>query len=44
MTMADKTFVIIKSELFEKKKSQKLNQKLRNIIKKVAGYEYEIIR
>lgn len=42
-TLDDKTFVVITSELFEKKKSQKNNQKTKNIIDKVANYEYEII-
>jgi hypothetical protein len=43
-TLEDKTFVVITSELFEKKKSQKINQKIKNTIQKVASYEYEIIK
>lgn len=44
ITLEDKTFVIIASELFEKKKSQKNNKKNIPIIKKVGKTEYEIIR
>ena len=43
-TLEDKTFVVITSELFEKKKSQKINQRIKNTIEKVASYEYEIIK
>lgn len=43
-TLEDKTFVVITSELFDKKKSQKINQRIKNTIEKVAGYEYEIIK
>jgi len=42
-TLADKTFVIITAELFEHKKTQKIKQKNKNLIEKVAEYEYEII-
>ncbi|RYM31298.1 hypothetical protein ERX46_16570 [Brumimicrobium glaciale] len=42
LTLKDKTFVVITSELFEKKKSQKVKGKNRNIIEKVGSYEYEI--
>jgi len=42
LTSTDKTFVVITSELFEKKKSQKNNQRIINTIEKVASYEYEI--
>jgi len=42
-TIKDRTFVIIMAELIEKKKSQGINQKTKNLIEKVAGYEYEII-
>jgi hypothetical protein len=42
-TIKDRTFVIIMAELLEKKKSQGINQKTKNLIEKVAGYEYEII-
>ena len=42
-TLEDKTFVVVTAELFEKKKTQGVKQKTRNIIEKVAGYEYEII-
>lgn len=43
-TLEDKTFIVVTAELFEKKKTQGLKQKSRNIIKKVASYEYEIIK
>ncbi len=42
-TMGDRTFVIVAVELFEKKKSQHLSPKAKNLIEKVATYEYEII-
>lgn len=42
-TMEDRTFVVITSELFEKKKTQKVKGKNKNIIEKVGSYEYEII-
>jgi hypothetical protein len=38
----DKTFVIIASELLERKKSQKNTHKEKNLIKKVASYEFTI--
>lgn len=44
MRTKDKTFVIIASELLEKKKSQKNTQKEINLIEKVAKYEYEITK
>ena len=43
MTVGNKLFVVIASELLEKKKNTKLNLKQRNLIEKVGGYEYEII-
>lgn len=43
VTMNDKTFVIIASELIEKKKTDQLTYKEKQVIKKVAGYEYEEI-
>lgn len=44
VTLEDKTFVIIASQLYEKKKSQKNNEKTKNIINKVGNTDYEIIR
>tara|TARA_B100000378_G_scaffold276363_1_gene274151 strand:- start:13696 stop:14112 length:417 start_codon:yes stop_codon:yes gene_type:complete len=44
VTLEDKTFVIIASELFKKKKSQGNNKKNIPIINKVGQAEYEIIR
>lgn len=44
VTLDDKTFVVIASELFEKKKDQGIKQKTKNLIEKVGGYEYEIIK
>jgi hypothetical protein len=38
----DKTFVIFASELLERKKSQKNTHKEKNLIKKVASYEFTI--
>jgi hypothetical protein len=38
----DLTFYIIIAELLEKKKSQKLTTKIKNIIKRVHDYEYEV--
>jgi len=35
-------FVIIGVELLEKKKSQKLTEKEKNIIRRVAGYQYDL--
>ncbi|AEA42593.1 hypothetical protein [Fluviicola taffensis] len=43
-TLEDKTFVVVTAELFEKKKTQGVKQKTKNIIEKVASYEYEIIK
>lgn len=40
----DKTFIVVTAELLERKKNQKNKQKEKNLIKKVAGYEYEIIQ
>lgn len=42
-TMEDKTFIVVGAELYEKKKSKKLDNKAKQIIEKVASYEYEII-
>ena len=42
-TIENKTFVVITSELFEKKKTQKVKGKNKKIIEKVGSYEYEII-
>ena len=42
VTKEDKTFVIIASELHKGKQKQKNKQKEKNIIHKVAGYEYEL--
>lgn len=42
-TTLNKTFVVIAAEVLEKKKSQKITKKNRNIIEKVGSYEYEII-
>lgn len=38
-----KLFVIVMAELLEKKKTQGVNLKTKNLIEKVATYEYEII-
>lgn len=43
-TLEDKTFVVITAELFEKKKTQKVKGKNKNVIEKVGSYEYEIIK
>ena len=43
-TLKDKTFVVITSELFEKKKTRKVTEKIKNVIEKVGSYEYEIIK
>lgn len=40
ITTGDKVFVVIASELLERKKSQKLSKKEIQIIEKVASYEY----
>lgn len=40
----DKIYVVVTAELLERKKNQKNKQKEKNIIEKVAGYEYEIKR
>jgi hypothetical protein len=39
----DKTFVIIASELLTRKKTQKIDKKILNIIHKVASYDYQEI-
>lgn len=38
----DKSFVVVTAELLERKKNQKNKQKEKNLIEKIAGYEYEI--
>jgi len=38
----NKVLTVICAELLEKKKNQKNKQREKNLIKKVAGYEYEI--
>ncbi|KAA8484035.1 hypothetical protein BDE36_3555 [Arcticibacter tournemirensis] len=43
VTREDKTFVIIASELLESKKTQKINQRILNIIHRVASYDYKEI-
>jgi len=43
VTMEDKTFVIIASELLIRKKTQKIDKKILNIIHKVASYDYQEI-
>lgn len=43
VTMDDRTFIIIASELLLSKKTQKINQKILNIIHKVACYDYKEI-
>jgi hypothetical protein len=40
VTTEDKIFVVITSELLERKKSTKLTKKDRQLIEKVASYEY----
>lgn len=40
----DKILIIVASELFEKKKTNKNDKRIVSIINKVAGYEYEIIK
>ncbi|MGQ1889476.1 hypothetical protein ACT29H_03450 [Thermophagus sp. OGC60D27] len=42
VTRKDKTFVVVASELIERKKSAKLTHKEKNLIEKVAGYEFII--
>lgn len=44
LTLEDKSFIIICSELLEKKKSQGVKQNVKNLLEKVASYEYEIIK
>lgn len=39
---AQGTFIIVAAILYEKKKTQKLNQEQKNLIEKVGGYNYEI--
>ncbi len=43
VTMEDKTFVIIASELLTRKKTQKISNKILTIIHKVASYDYQEI-
>lgn len=43
VTMKDRTFIIIASELLPSKKTQKINHKILNIIHKVASYDYKEI-
>ncbi len=43
VTLEDKTFVIIASELLTRKKTQKINKKILTIIHKVASYDYQEI-
>lgn len=43
VTMEDKTFIIIASELLTRKKTQKIDKKILNIIHKVASYDYQEI-
>ncbi len=43
VTQTDRTFVVIASELIEQKKSQKITNKIKNIIHRVANYEYDEI-
>lgn len=43
VTMEDRTFIIIASELLTRKKTQKINNKILNIIHKVASYDYQEI-
>ena len=38
----DKTFIVIACELHQKKKSKGISHKEKNLIKKVANYEYEL--
>lgn len=40
----NKTLVVVTSELLEKKKNQRNKQREKNLINKVADYEYEIIQ
>lgn len=44
VTTSDKTFVVITAELLLRKKNNKLKSRERNIITKVASYEYEEIK
>ncbi|MGB4400100.1 MAG: hypothetical protein WBJ10_12085 [Daejeonella sp.] len=43
ITMEDKTFVVIASELLIRKKTQKIDKRILNIIHKVASYDYQEI-
>lgn len=43
VTREDKTFVVIASELLLSKKTQKINQRILNIIHRVASYDYKEI-
>lgn len=42
-TTEDKLFVVIMAVLFEKKKVQKNNNKINNLLHKISSYEYEIV-
>ena len=42
VTKEDKTFIVIACELHQKKKSKGISHKEKNIIHKVAEYEYEL--
>ncbi len=42
LTTEDKVFVVITSELLERKKNTKLTKKDRQLIEKVASYEYTL--
>lgn len=42
VTTEDKVFVVITSELLERKKSTKLTKKDRQLIEKVASYEFTL--
>lgn len=43
VTREDKTFVVIASELLPNKKTQKIDQRILNIIHRVASYDYKEI-
>lgn len=40
ISSSDRTFIVIMASLHESKKTQKLRQKERNLIHKIANYEY----
>jgi len=42
ITRDDKTFIVITAELFEKKKTQGVGKKNKQLIEKVGSYDYEI--